>query len=48
MRPPEVSYARSGDVAIAYQIVGTGPPDLVFVRGTTGATSKASPNRLAC
>jgi class 3 adenylate cyclase len=31
-----VSYARSGDVAIAYQIVGTGPPDLVFVRGTTG------------
>jgi class 3 adenylate cyclase len=36
MRPPEVSYARSGDVAIAYQILGTGPPDLVFVRGTTG------------
>ena len=36
MRPPEVTYARSGDVAIAYQIVGTGPPDLVFVRGTTG------------
>jgi class 3 adenylate cyclase len=34
--PPEVSYARSGDVAIAYQLVGTGPPDLVFVRGTTG------------
>jgi class 3 adenylate cyclase len=36
VRPPEVSYARSGDVAIAYQIVGEGPPDLVFVRGTTG------------
>src|ERR1051326_3295608 len=36
VRPPEVSYARSGDVAIAYQVVGTGPPDLVFVRGTTG------------
>jgi class 3 adenylate cyclase len=36
VQPPEVSYARSGDVAIAYQIVGTGPPDLVFVRGTTG------------
>jgi class 3 adenylate cyclase len=36
VRPPEVSYARSGDVAIAYQIVGAGPPDLVFVRGTTG------------
>jgi pimeloyl-ACP methyl ester carboxylesterase len=36
VRPPEVSYARSGDVAIAYQIVGTVPPDVVFVRGTTG------------
>ncbi len=36
MRPPEVSYARSGDVAIAYQVVGTGPPDIVFVRGITG------------
>jgi pimeloyl-ACP methyl ester carboxylesterase len=36
VRPPEVSYARSGDVAIAYQVIGTGPPDLVFVRGTTG------------
>jgi class 3 adenylate cyclase len=28
---PDVSYARSGDVAIAYQAVGEGPPDLVFV-----------------
>jgi class 3 adenylate cyclase len=36
VRPPDVYYARSGDVAIAYQIVGTGPPDIVFVRGTTG------------
>ena len=36
VQPPEVSYARSGDVAIAYQVVGTGPPDLVFVRGMTG------------
>jgi len=33
--PPEVNYARSGDVAIAYQIVGSGPPDIVFVRDTT-------------
>jgi len=32
---PDVSYARSGDVAIAYQVVGEGGPiDLVFVRGT--------------
>ncbi len=36
MRPPDVSYARSGDVAIAYQVVGEGPTDVVFVRGLTG------------
>jgi pimeloyl-ACP methyl ester carboxylesterase len=28
-----VLYARSGDVNIAYQVVGTGPIDLVFVMG---------------
>lgn len=31
---PDVHYARSGDVAIAYQVVGEGPIDLVFIRGT--------------
>jgi class 3 adenylate cyclase len=31
---PDVSYARSGDVAIAYQVVGEGPIDVVFIRGT--------------
>jgi class 3 adenylate cyclase len=36
VQSPEVSYARSGDVAIAYQVVGLGPPDIVFVRGITG------------
>jgi class 3 adenylate cyclase len=36
VQPPEVSYARSGDVAVAYQVVGTGPSDIVFVRGITG------------
>ncbi len=36
VNPPDVSYARSGDVAIAYQIVGSGPIDIVFVRGITG------------
>jgi len=30
---PETHYARSGDVNIAYQIVGDGPMDLVFVMG---------------
>jgi class 3 adenylate cyclase len=33
---PDVSYARSGDVAIAYQVVGDARPDIVFVRGVTG------------
>jgi class 3 adenylate cyclase len=31
MNDPAVKYARSGDVAIAYQVVGEGPVDLVFV-----------------
>ena len=33
---PDVSYARSGEVAIAYQIVGSGPVDIVFIRAITG------------
>ena len=36
VKPPDVSYARSGDVAIAYQVVGDGPMDIVFLRGITG------------
>ena len=28
---PEVQYARSGELSIAYQVVGEGPVDLVFV-----------------
>ena len=31
MEVPDVSYARSGDVAIAYQVFGEGPADLVFL-----------------
>lgn len=31
MEVPDVSYARSGDVAIAYQVVGEGESDLVFL-----------------
>jgi pimeloyl-ACP methyl ester carboxylesterase len=30
---PAVRYARSGDVNIAYQVLGAGPLDLVFVMG---------------
>ncbi len=33
---PDVRYAKSGDVSIAYQVVGDGRPDIVFVRGFTG------------
>ena len=33
---PEIHYARSGDVSIAYQVFGEGPVDLVFVRAITG------------
>jgi pimeloyl-ACP methyl ester carboxylesterase len=33
MTPPETRYARSGEVRIAYQVVGDGPFDLVFVPG---------------
>ena len=33
MSVPETHYARSGDVNIAYQVVGSGPIDLVFVMG---------------
>ena len=30
---PRTSYARSGDLNIAYQVLGKGPPDLVYVPG---------------
>jgi hypothetical protein len=30
---PETRYARSGDVSIAYQVLGEGPFDVVHVQG---------------
>jgi class 3 adenylate cyclase/alpha-beta hydrolase superfamily lysophospholipase len=33
VQPPETRYAKSGDVNIAYQVVGDGPRDLVLVPG---------------
>jgi pimeloyl-ACP methyl ester carboxylesterase len=30
---PETRYTKSGDLNIAYQVVGDGPPDLVYVPG---------------
>ena len=32
---PETRYARSGDVSIAYQVVGEGPLDLVWIPSMT-------------
>jgi len=31
MKPPRTRYARNGDVSIAFQVFGTGPPDLLFI-----------------
>jgi class 3 adenylate cyclase len=33
VNPPETKYARSGDLSIAYQVVGDGPIDLVHIPG---------------
>ena len=33
MELPDIQYAKSGDVNIAYQVTGEGPFDLVFVPG---------------
>src|SRR5262245_31603131 len=33
MSAPETHYAKNGDMHIAYQVIGTGPPDLLFVHG---------------
>ena len=33
MQQPETRYARSGDVSIAYQVIGDGPFDIVQVPG---------------
>ena len=36
MQIPDVHFARSGDVAIAYQTLGGGIVDVVFARGFAG------------
>jgi pimeloyl-ACP methyl ester carboxylesterase len=36
VQAPDIRYARSGDVAIAYSILGDGPIDLVAVHGFAG------------
>jgi pimeloyl-ACP methyl ester carboxylesterase len=42
MPEPETRYARSGDVNIAYQVVGEGPLDLVLVHGWVQSYDSAS------
>lgn len=32
-RPPIAHYARNGDLSLAYQTLGDGPIDLIFVPG---------------
>jgi class 3 adenylate cyclase len=46
---PDVSYARSGDVSLAYVVTGTGSIDLVFVHGFVGnlETAWEQPLRVA-
>jgi len=46
---PEISYARSGDVSLAYVVTGSGPIDLVFVHGFVGnlETGREQPLRVA-
>jgi pimeloyl-ACP methyl ester carboxylesterase len=43
----ETRYAKSGDVHIAYQVIGRGPPDVVFVPGFVSNVEAAwqSPGR---
>ena len=36
MDVPDIQYTRSGDVAVAYQVVGEGPVDVVWFRGMAG------------
>ncbi len=34
MKVPETQYARSADVSVAFQVFGSGPVDLVLIRGS--------------
>jgi pimeloyl-ACP methyl ester carboxylesterase len=43
---PRTQYTKSGDVQIAYQVVGEGPPDLVLVPGWVSNVDEAWDNLL--
>jgi class 3 adenylate cyclase/pimeloyl-ACP methyl ester carboxylesterase len=38
---PDTQYARSGDVSVAFQVFGSGPVDLVLIRGSLSDLSSA-------
>ncbi|MFN2469631.1 MAG: adenylate/guanylate cyclase domain-containing protein [Gaiellaceae bacterium] len=44
----DICYTRSGDVAIAYQIVGDGPRDVVFVTGFVSNLAYAWEHPIVC
>lgn len=39
---PETKFAWNGDVSLAYQVVGDGPIDLVYLQGHASHASQAS------
>ena len=45
---PDVGYPRSGDVAIAYQTIGEGPVDVIFVRGFAGDLLSSGSSHSSC
>src|SRR4029450_5557723 len=49
MKAPETRYAWNGDVALAYQVVGEGPVDLLYYQGWASnidlAWERPSPSR---
>jgi hypothetical protein len=45
---PSIQYAANGDVHIAYQVLGEGPLDLVFVAGAITNLEVLLPARCSC
>ncbi len=39
---PLIRYARNGEINIAYQVLGSGPRDLVVIQGPATGSSRAS------
>jgi hypothetical protein len=38
---PETRYARNGPIHLAYQVLGSGPPDVLVVNLTVGSSAKS-------